>query len=177
MIRRIAERLRPRFGEIEQLHDELIPAPLRLLRQGHRWELTFDPSNMRAVATVGGSWDLEGPKTGTLESPAEGQPVSVRRLSLRHGAVAAPASSPAEAPDPVSEKALGIMGGAMEEARFLLGIVNAPPSSPVAAFASSLGLSTRLLVSCNVDDTKASKSLLGAIVCPLKFGSLGVDVL
>jgi len=178
MIHRIAERLRPRFDEIESLHNELLSPSLHDLRQGHRWELTFEPSNIRAAETVGGTWDFNGHRSSQATAVSDATSASITELrGFGH-------SSPqdlqffSEAPSKMSDKAVSVLAGVMEQAQFVFGIVNAPPSSPVAAFASSLGLNSRLIVSCNLDGQGESRNnLIGTLVCPLKFGSFGVDVL
>lgn len=168
--REVGQRLRPRARELKQLHEELITPPLERLLDEHRWEMMAEPSNIRVATTVGAGWHFEagGRSTpGPIRDLRDGQALAMRRLATGERHIW-------ESPD-MPDSAVGIMGGVLEEAHFLLGLVDAGSAPTVARFASTLGIASRLVVSCDVES--GSKSLLGAVVCPLKFGSMGVGAL
>lgn len=178
VLHRIALRLRPRFDEIERLHKQLIPAGLRQMRQGHRWALTLDPANMRVMATVDGRWDEEVRGSKLQESAAvASSPEGQHGLQGSQGHLRG-STQVAAAPVEVPDKMAGIVEGALEQARFILSIINSQAASPVLASSRSLGLDPGAILSCGKGaGPDVRTSLLSGIVCPLKFGSLGVDVL
>lgn len=171
ILAQVTKRLEPRTQEIRALQAELVPAALHRLRKGHRWSLTFDPSTIRVAETISGRWDIELGVQNAAAKNSEDMTI-VRRL--RGGQKSLPVDHKYVTPN-MPDSVVGIVAGVLEQARFLLDVVNPQlDGTPVAQYVSRLGISTRLLIDCKVE---SNKRLLGAVVCPLKFGSLGLDVL
>lgn len=172
-----SRRANPREANIlkEELASTSMAQALQSLRRGHRWSLALDPSNLHAARSVRGRWE---PKiTADSSSPhSTGGAFVTQRLRTAAGfAPLLPRKRYQIAPD-MPEKLVGILGGVLEQARFILDVVNPELRGTfLEDFAGSVGADSRLQVLCDAEAT--SMRLLDAIACPLKFGALGMDVL
>jgi len=192
IVDRIHRRLTPRVGEIRVLRDQLIPASLRALaRVGHHWDLTLTPANIRTMADVSDDW---GSELGASQTP-EMQPGGIFPVFRKLGAAAlgeavkAVATRPKEVAPPADSKAQGISAGVSEQGRYLLDLLrlsvgalredgrvhDAPVGAGAVATALGAGAGTEEAlrgVSCS-----SGLSAATALLCPLKFGTQGLDAL
>jgi len=175
----IEESLHPRAEEIRRLRDELVPAELRdpdADGEGYEWELTLDPANVHTMAAVSDEWRRE------IDSPEE------RRLSPASTAIGEVSGSVYVIPPADQlQKARSISAGVAEEARALLDILDL--CMRIFGRGSILSLGSQPLVraldsgsessvSCHLDSGEGAKvNLTKAVLCPLKFGSLGIDAM
>lgn len=168
VIRQLIEAdLQPRSEEIHKLRSELLPLHMRealsLPSSGaHSWELTLDPENVQVMGAYSG-----------------GKFVSLTSSQTVNGAEAL-----SELPS--AEKTYGILGGVLEEGRALLDILKSSArlygrELDVPAWVTELGgnmdVSSQEL-NCEHHFASDSKlTFMKAILCPLKFGTQGLDAL
>jgi hypothetical protein len=145
--------LRPGFKEIQELREELVPSSLRRLwAEGHRWGLTLNPENIRSLRNTS-----EAFKTRTVKLT----PIL-----------------------DVEKKYFALYSGALQEGRTLLDLLQmciralGPDWSTSLKGTMQFGTDT-LSWPCelNLDDPESNADFMQALLCPLKFGSQGIDAL
>jgi hypothetical protein len=165
---RIEAKLEPRLGHLRALTQKLVPVSLQQLwsQEGHHWEMTLDPENIRVFESVIGSFVS---KDATRNKTARPLRAPQARLSPE-------------------EKSSLVLGGVLEEARALLDVMRmctrlsgkelAVPmwATSLAGAWSSFGYE---VASCEADDGSSGdrQNLLKELFCPLRFGAQGIDAL
>merc|ERR1712032_1347627 len=151
------ERFQPRFGEIRQLRDEIIPSAL--LKRDDEWGVTIDPEQMTLMKTLPSNWKLE-----VDMSPLEGRRLmenSTKMVKIKD--------------------AFGVITAFAEQARILLDQVDRlsrifghelkiPGWS--RALVGAIDLASGM-ASC-VMDAKTNPSMM--MLCPFRFESAAADL-
>jgi len=218
IMHRIGLRLEPHSEELKALHDELLPQSLQGVRleTDVLWTRTFEPHNLRVLATVDDEWDRkiahEVPATEmgvTLvslrrrlrgEAPAAVAPIR----DLRRGIMMPPQSAERQVQEqpvryydhaddthvpstatsttlaPDSEEAWRLAEAVMEQGRAHLRLIRAMSKTPSSTHLSDAVESSKAPFDCHLEDGQASggkAAMTKALMCPLKLGSQGLDVL
>jgi len=168
MKQHIEQKLFPRRGEILKLREELIPAPLHeILDNGDQWSMTLHRDNIRVMETVSDGWS------------------NVIGGHHEHFQAQLQATAQALAPMEASPRSLAIFAGVLEEGRALLDMLELHARSLgkdlqmpqlTISLTSSRGFGDRP-VSCDLEEGKPAMWFLKSILCPLKFGTQGLDAL
>lgn len=152
-LRHIRRQLRPRCGSIKALRDKLIPLALRRLwGTGHLWEMTLDLEDTGMMMQTGSnSFAMEQTQL---------QSVDLQSISL------------------------GLEIGVLEEGRIMIDLIKQiaglhGKDMRVPAWVTSMAKKVRPeQLSCDLRSvTQNSKDVMKAWLCPLKFGSQGLDAL
>jgi len=164
---RIEAKLLARADEIRKLRHELLPASVREAlslpsSEAHSWELTLDPENVHVMgAYIGGKFAA---LTSSDSVPGAGSVSDV----------------------PLAKKRYGILGGVLEEGRALLDILKSSARLEgndlvVPAWVTQLGgnmdVSSQDLNCEHKSGSDSKITFMKALLCPLKFGTQGMDAL
>mmetsp|Transcript_55759 Transcript_55759/g.143686 ORF Transcript_55759/g.143686 Transcript_55759/m.143686 type:complete len:379 (+) Transcript_55759:62-1198(+) len=162
----IVGNLQPQLGQMRQLRDEVIGAPLRNLREasraGRRFGIALNPEELRVVSTYRDDWKWEFDMSPPVLAES-------RRLS--------------QGDAPEHTKRMGVAGGIVEQAKVVIDQLKAMTGDAgmdmeVPAWVTTLDGNVKPFLSelfeCVVDHMGNAEKV---IACPMKFASAGIDLL